>query len=108
MLTCSGTELGLSFEYVSQDTFQLPTLGYKLKSLATELTSGVGFFHIRGLDPKKYSNKTNIVLYLGISTYIGGKLGRQDEFGNMLRALIRVMNRSRTDSCPIHREEFEG
>jgi len=53
--------------------------------LATELTSGVGFFHVRGLDPQRYSNEMNVVLYLGISTYIGGKRGRQDELGNMLR-----------------------
>jgi hypothetical protein len=71
-------------------------LGSKLKALATELTSGVGFFLIRGLDPKRYSNETNIVLYLGISAYIGGKLGRQDERGNMLRALLMEMCRPGT------------
>lgn len=26
-----------------------------------------------------------MVIYLGISSYIGGQRGRQDEFGNMLR-----------------------
>jgi hypothetical protein len=51
---------------------------------------------MRGLDPKRYSNETNLVLYLGISTYIGGKLGRQDERGNMLRASFMEMCRSRT------------
>jgi hypothetical protein len=92
MLICSGTDLGLPLECVSQESFPLPTLGNKLKTLATELTSGVGFFHIRGLDPQRYSKETNIVLYLGISTYIGGKRGRQDELGNMLRAPPMEMN----------------
>jgi len=81
-----GTELGLPFEDISQVTFPLPTLGDKLKTWAMELTSGVGFFHMRGLDPQKYSNETNIVIYLGISAYVGKKRGRQDELGNMLRA----------------------
>ena len=27
----------------------------------------------------------NITLYVGISSYIGARRGRQDEFGNMLR-----------------------
>jgi hypothetical protein len=80
------TGLGLSLECVSQESFPLPTLGDRLKTLAMQLTSGVGFFHIRGLDPQRYSNETNVVLYLGISSYIGGKRGRQDELGNMLRA----------------------
>ena len=63
-------------------------MGDKLKNLATELTSGVGFFHIRGLDPQRYSNLVNVVLYLGISSYVGGRRGRQDELGNMLRASL--------------------
>ena len=81
-----GIELHLPLEYVSPESFPLPTLGNKLKTMATELTSGVGFFHIRGLDPQRYSNERNVILYLGIATYIGGKRGRQDELGNMLRA----------------------
>lgn len=79
-------DLGIPLECVSQESFPLPILGNKLKACATELTSGVGFLHIRGIDPQRYSNQMNVVLYLGISSYIGGKRGRQDELGNMLRA----------------------
>lgn len=75
---------GIPLQNLSQESFPLPALGDKLKALATELTSGVGFFHIRGLDPQRYSNRMNVVLYLGISSYIGKKRGRQDELGNML------------------------
>ena len=81
---------------MSRELFPLPTLGDKLKTLAKELTSGVGFFLIRGLDPQLYSNETNIVLYLGISAYIGEKRGRQDERGNMLRASLMEMRYART------------
>jgi hypothetical protein len=84
-LTCSHTELGLPLEHISQDTFTLPTLGKKLEALAAELINGVGFFIIRGLDPQRYSNQVNVVIFLGISSYIGEKRGRQDELGNMLR-----------------------
>ena len=62
-------------------------MGKRLKALAVELTNGVGFFRIRGLDPKRYSRETNIILYLGLSAYIGRERGRQDELGNMLRGL---------------------
>jgi len=97
MLIYGGTELSLSLEHISQESFLLPTLGNKLKILATELTSGVGFFHICGLDPQRYSNETNVIIYLGISSYIGAKRGRQDELGNMLRASLIATDLARTD-----------
>lgn len=83
------TGLDLPLEHVSSDSFPLPTLGTKLIRLARELTSGAGFFQICGLDPERYSNRTNVIIYLGISSYIAGQRGRQDEFGNMLRASSR-------------------
>jgi len=55
-----------------------------LKTLAQQLTDGPGFFTIQGLDTNRYSSRTNVVLYLGISSYVGEKRGRQDELGNML------------------------
>jgi hypothetical protein len=60
-------------------------LGSKLKTLAKTLVDGVGFLLIRGLDPKQLSNEANIVMYLGVSSYLGEKRGIQDELGNMLR-----------------------
>jgi hypothetical protein len=88
MLICSSPALGLPLQCISQDTFPLPILSAQLKMLAAQLTSGVGFFHIRGLDPQRYSNETNVIIYLGISAYVGSKRGRQDELGNMLRAYL--------------------
>ncbi|PMD57402.1 Clavaminate synthase-like protein [Hyaloscypha bicolor E] len=76
--------LNLPFERVSQESFPLPTLGSKLKALAKGLVNGVGFLLIRGLDPKQFSNEANLVMYLGVSAYIGEKRGCQDELGNML------------------------
>ncbi|KAH6723798.1 hypothetical protein BKA61DRAFT_664521 [Leptodontidium sp. MPI-SDFR-AT-0119] len=77
-------ELGLPLDGVSQESFPLPTLGNELKTLAKVLTNGVGFFRIYGLDSGRYSSETNVIIYLGISSYIGAKRGRQDEYGNML------------------------
>lgn len=92
-LICSKIDRKLPFEVVSRVTFPLPTLSAELKVLARQLTSGVGFFRIRGLDPKRYSARTNVFLYLGIASYIGAKFGRQDELGNMLRKQICEYNR---------------
>jgi hypothetical protein len=90
MLICCRIGLNLRFEAISQELFPLPTLSSKLKDLAKVLTNGVGFFLIRGLDPKQYSSEINLIMYLGISSYIGDKRGVQDERGNMLRKSIAI------------------
>jgi hypothetical protein len=90
--------LNLPFESVSQELFPLPTLGNKLKTLTKKLTGGVGFFLIRGLDPKQYSSEANLVMYLGVSAYIGDKRGVQDERGNMLRKYIIALRCARAAS----------
>jgi hypothetical protein len=69
---------------VSTRNFPLPTLGPKLYQLAAEVHRGQGFALIRGLPLKRFSHEDNVVVYLGISSYIGPIRGRQDEDGNML------------------------
>lgn len=77
-------ELELYGSEVSPYTFPLPTLGPKLLKLAVEVHRGKGFVAIRGLRPDEFSPEDNVVLFLGLSSYIGPKRGRQDEDGNML------------------------
>lgn len=72
-------------EELSVETFPLPKLGPVLRFLAQELHTGRGFFALSGLKSEKYSSETNVVLYAGLSSYIGGRRGQQDEHGNMLR-----------------------
>ncbi|OAA65585.1 TfdA family oxidoreductase [Niveomyces insectorum RCEF 264] len=63
---------------VSQDTFPLPSVGPLLREQAKELHSGRGFFVLRGLQPDRYSKEENIIVYTGVSSYIGSIRGRQD------------------------------
>ena len=51
---------------------------------AEDLHHGKGFVNIRGLDPNHYSSEDNILLFLGISSYIGEKRAKQDDDGSML------------------------
>jgi hypothetical protein len=39
---------------------------------------------VRGLKPDDFSPEDNVLVFLGISSYIGSTRGRQDEEGNML------------------------
>jgi hypothetical protein len=65
-------------------TFPLPNLGRRLEQIANNLHSGVGFAVIRGLDPTRYSELDNVLVYLGITSYIAQIRGCQDSSGNML------------------------
>lgn len=84
-LTIAG--LGVYGSEVSAANFPLPTLAQKLLGAALDIHRGKGFAIVRGLDPKDFSAEDNLIAFLGISSYIGSKRGRQDEDGNMLSML---------------------
>lgn len=75
---------------MSASNFPLPTLGQRLLSVALDIHRGRGFAIIHGLDPKNFSPEDNVIVFLGISSYIGSKRGRQDEDGNMLSAFCPI------------------
>ncbi|KAK1832993.1 hypothetical protein QBC39DRAFT_390275 [Podospora conica] len=75
--------LGLDGRDVVRDNFPLPTLAAKLDALAEDLHDGRGFFAVRGLNPTKYSREDNIVIFLGVSSYVGELRGKQDDKGHI-------------------------
>lgn len=56
----------------------MPELGPLLRQQARELQLGRGFFVLRGLRPESYPISDNIIIYSGVSSYIGSIRGRQD------------------------------
>lgn len=69
---------------IDRANFPLAALGSKLSELAREVHRGRGFVNIRGLSLGDYSSEDNVILLLGLSSYIGEKRGRQNEDGEML------------------------
>jgi hypothetical protein len=49
-----------------------------------DVYEGRGFAIVRGLDPDAYTMEDLTVVYLGISSYIGERRGKQDQRGSML------------------------
>jgi hypothetical protein len=85
-------ELGLDGNEVSPETFPLPTLGVKLGNICTDVYEGRGFAILRGLDPDAYPSVEDLtVVYLGISSYIGNRRGKQDQLGSMLSEHTRLL-----------------
>ncbi|KAF8875077.1 taurine catabolism dioxygenase TauD [Gymnopilus junonius] len=76
--------LGLHFGHISPKTFPLPTLGPILTSLSQELHYGRGFAVVRTIPVSSYSKEDNILIYVGISSYIGATRGLQDANGGVL------------------------
>lgn len=60
---------------VSRETFPLPHLGPRLERIARNLHFGSGFTVLRGLDTRSSNPEDNLLVYLGISSYIGPQRG---------------------------------
>ncbi len=74
-----------SQEDVNQTTFPLPNLGGRLVEASKVIHEGRGFVVMRGLEPTKYSSLDNMLLYLGVTSYIAETRGMQDYDGRMVR-----------------------
>ncbi|KAK3390087.1 hypothetical protein B0H63DRAFT_107041 [Podospora didyma] len=76
---------------VNPDTFPLPNLGSRLADVSKTVHDGRGFVVLRGLQPDKYSNFDNILLYLGVTSYIAETRGMQDFDGRMILHIQAVV-----------------
>ncbi|KKY36002.1 putative taurine catabolism dioxygenase [Diaporthe ampelina] len=59
--------------------FPLPTLGPRLEEIAKNLHEGTGFSLLRGFDTKNYSDEDNLIIFLGLGSYIGSQRGAQNK-----------------------------
>ncbi|KAK4183083.1 hypothetical protein QBC35DRAFT_130317 [Podospora australis] len=76
---------------VNQHTFPLPNLGARLNEASDIVHNGRGFVVLRGLQPDKYNSLDNILLYLGITSYIAETRGMQDFDGRMILHIQQVV-----------------
>ncbi len=54
---------------------------------------------VRGLNPEEFSPEDNVLVFLGISCYIGVQRGRQDEEGNMLSEFYASFTATRRNTA---------
>ena len=62
---------GLPLQAISEQSFPLPELAVRLKSLLRELLEGRGFFMLRGLPVERFGLEGSAIAYLGIGRYFG-------------------------------------
>ncbi|CAO2649321.1 Nn.00g067060.m01.CDS01 [Neocucurbitaria sp. VM-36] len=83
-------ENGISFSAVDTHNFVLQGLGPVLMKLSVKLHQGIGFFVLKGLEPATYSREDNIIIYLGVSSYIGSRRGRVNPRGDMISHIVQA------------------
>ncbi|OTB19125.1 hypothetical protein K445DRAFT_38349, partial [Daldinia sp. EC12] len=76
--------LGYNGDEVTKERFPLPNLQKDLEACVRNVHREHGACIIRGLDPRKYTKEDNIILFLGISSYIGDRRGLQNSKGEIL------------------------
>ncbi|KAG6354744.1 hypothetical protein INS49_003825 [Diaporthe citri] len=64
---------------VDASTFILPTVGPRLEAIAQNLHSGTGFSILRGFNTQKYTDEDNLIIFLGLGSYIGSQRGAQNK-----------------------------
>lgn len=65
--SASGVELAA----ISPESFPLPGLGPRLKTILHELLEGRGFVLMRGFEVERHSRAENAIAYMGIGSYFG-------------------------------------
>ncbi|CAG9950293.1 unnamed protein product [Clonostachys rosea f. rosea IK726] len=65
---CQLTESDINSIESALQHFQVSS---KLRYLSHDVHSGRGFSVIRGLDPEKYTEEENVIIYGGVASYVG-------------------------------------
>ncbi|OAQ64729.1 taurine catabolism dioxygenase [Pochonia chlamydosporia 170] len=63
---------------VNQQTFPLPNLHARLRSISADIHNGYGFKVVRGIPVEKYTREENVIIYAGIASHVATIRGRQD------------------------------
>ncbi|KAI8952647.1 hypothetical protein F4801DRAFT_199439 [Xylaria longipes] len=66
-------------ETLTTETFPLPqNLAKRLRLISSDCYNGRGFAILRGIQPEKFTEEENVLVFAGISSYVAPKRGFQD------------------------------
>ncbi|KAI6088146.1 hypothetical protein F4821DRAFT_269105 [Hypoxylon rubiginosum] len=95
--------LGRKGSDVDESSFPLRSLGKTLSTIRTDVYEGVGFATIRGLEVEEFSHDDLVTIYLGITSYVAEKRGKQNQEGVMMtdKGKVNVINNSDVVESPL-------
>ncbi len=72
--------LGVSPSLMDRDAFPLPqTLADRLDGVSEACYNGLGFAVLRGLEPERYSEEQNALIFAGLASYVASARAFQDQ-----------------------------
>jgi hypothetical protein len=74
---------GLAPETISRDDFPLPGLAARLEDVVSQVRDGRGFFVLRGLPTKNYTEDEMFAIFWGIGMHCGAPVS-QNSYGDLL------------------------
>jgi hypothetical protein len=74
---------GADFSAIRPESFPLPALGPRLKTVLNELLQGRGFVMLRGLPVERFTIEESAIAYLGIGSWLGS-FRSQNAAGHLL------------------------
>jgi hypothetical protein len=82
---CPLLGLGLDGDEISSDNFGLPRPVQEILLRGADIVHNeFGVCILRGLDPSLYSAEDNLLLFLGLASYIGDVRGIQNRKGDVI------------------------
>lgn len=97
LVTAADNCLNLSddISQINQDNFKLPTLAAKIDLLGEQLTGGLGFMLVKGIDSSQYSTVQLAAMFYGFGAHIGAAR-MQNAKGHVL-GHVRDLNKRSDD-----------
>ena len=79
-------------------SFPLPGLQKTLSAIRSDIYSGRGFATLRGLDISQFTPDDLATVYLGLTSYVAERRGKQNQQGTMMSTNLMLTPCSFTNS----------
>ncbi|KAK6530031.1 hypothetical protein TWF694_003405 [Orbilia ellipsospora] len=91
-------DLSIPPSSISKSNFPLPTLGPRLEAACHSVHFGLGISIIIGIPSQTYTDEQNVLVFLGISSYVGETRGRQRDDGARLVHIFHALSQGYKDN----------
>lgn len=106
-MLCTGLNRPDMLHNINPETFVLPTIGEKLRSLAKASMKKEGILLVRGLDPNRYTLMENMVIFAGLSAYVSTERGVQNRLNDLIGKYRRhTLTTTQTQNASSSRSGF--
>jgi hypothetical protein len=100
-------DLKLPHGQICQETFPLPSLGPRLRSLSREVHFGRGFIVLRNFPVDNFDHEGCVLAYAGVSSYIASLRALSDRSGAVM-VHVTDLNKKSQVGTPAYTNDKQG